>query len=311
MSRNLSAPTHVRQHGAAVLVLLLVIFIAATTIFLKQSNAVSVRSQADLVTGRAMAQAKEALIGRAATDINRPGSLPCPNINGDGIAPLFAGTQCPSYIGRLPWKTLDLPEPLDGNGDQLWYALSPGSRDHPSAEPINPQKPLELTLDGTPNIAAIIFSPGLPLTGQNGRPSNTVTDYLDGSNNNGDYSYVSGPASATFNDKALAITRDDIFRTVNKRVLGEIRGTGSTNSLRKYFADNGYFPWADGDGDGSGNTGITTGSVPYNDYGIDPALLAWLISNQWLPLLTYQRLTPSSAKIGIMGSVNSSMDVMP
>ena len=31
---------------------------------------------------------KEALIGRAAADINRPGSLPCPDVNDDGIAEL-------------------------------------------------------------------------------------------------------------------------------------------------------------------------------------------------------------------------------
>ena len=310
MLENLSAPSHVRQRGAAVLVLLLVVFIAATTIFLKQSNAVSIRGQADLVTTRAMAQAKEALIGRAATDSNAPGSLPCPNINGDGTAPLFSGSQCPAYIGRLPWKTLHLPEPLDGNGDALWYALSPGVRDKTSApHPVNPQIALELTLGGTPNIAAIIFSPGAPLASQNGRPSNAVADYLDGSNSDGDYNYVTGPASANFNDKALAITRDELFRTVNQRVLGEIRGQTPSYGLRHYFADNGYFPWFDSGNDGYGDIGTTSGNVPYNDFGIDPATLVWLNLNGWLPLLGYQRLSSYSVKIGITGS-GSSMDVV-
>lgn len=289
---------------------MLLVFVAATTIFLQQSNAVGARNQADLVTARAMAQAKEALIGRAATNANLPGSLPCPNVNGTtDTAPLFVGIQCPSYIGRLPWKTLDVPEPLDGNGERLWYALSPGVRDQTSPpHTINPQIALELTLDGTPNIAAIIFSAGAPLASQNRRLSNVVTDYLDGSNSDGDYNYVSGPASANFNDKTLAITRDELFKTVNQRVLAEIRGPTSSYGLNNYFAANGYFPWADSDipGDGSGNVGMTSGKLPYNDIVIDPAALAWLTPNGWLPMLTYQRPSSNSISIGILSSGGSS-----
>jgi hypothetical protein len=319
MRRNISSSFKFRQHGVALLILMLLIFLAATTWILGQGSGTYARNQRDQTTATAMAQAKEALIGRAATDDNRPGSLPCPDVNNDGAAESFVGPNCPSYIGRFPWKTLDLPELLDGNGDRLWYALSPGLRDYPiPAQPINSQKVLELTLDGTTNIAAIIFSPGPPLANQNGRPSNAVAEYLDGNNNDGDNAYISGLPSATFNDKALAITRDDIFRTVNQRVLAEIRGPDDnapgtpTYGLRRYHADFGSFPWADSGNDGIADVGTSTGNLPYNDMELKalPPLppYTWLFPNGWLPLVTYQRLSASSARITIG---TSKMDVIP
>lgn len=315
MRRSTSSAFFVYQHGAALLIFMLFIFLVATSWILGQSGGTSARNQLDKATATTMAQAKEALIGSAATDANRPGSLTCPDVSNDGVADGVAG-NCTSFIGRFPWKTLDLPELLDGNGERLWYALSPGLRDNPAAQPINPQKALELTLDGITNIAAIIFSPGPPLANQNSRPSNAVADYLDGSNNDGDYTYVSGPPSAIFNDKALAITRDDIFRSVNKRVLAEIRGPdapgGPSYGLRRYYNDFGNFPWADSNNDGIADVGTSSGNLPYNDLELKalPPLppYTWLFPNGWLPLVNYQRLSASSARITIG---TSNMDVIP
>ncbi len=295
------------------LIFMLIIFLVATSWILEQSGGASARNQLDKVTATAMAQAKEALIGRAATDDNRPGSLTCPDVDNDGITDTFGG-NCSAYIGRFPWKTLKLPELLDGNGDRLWYALSFELRDTAAAQPINSQKLLGLTLDGTPNIAAIVFSAGPPHANQNGRASNAVTDYLDDDNNDGDNAYVYGPVSLTFNDKVLAITRDDIFRTVSQRILAEVRGPDDSApgapryGLRRYYAINATFPWADSGNDGLGDVGTTTGNLPYNDLEMDAASLSWLNPNAWLPLVTYQRLSASSARIAI-GS--SHMDIIP
>ena len=199
--------------------------------------------------------AKQALIGRAATDANRPGSLPCPDRDGDGIADLFAGSNCPAYIGRLPWKTLDLPEFRDGYGETLWYALSPGLRDQLLAQPINGQKPLELRYDGQANIAAIVFSPGPPQAGQSGRPSIVVGDYLDGSNQDGDFDYVSGPLSATFNDQSAGrLARRAISYRQSDAVLAEIRGpdnnppAAATYGLRHYLSVSTELPLPMADG---------------------------------------------------------------
>jgi hypothetical protein len=302
---------------------MLLIFIASATLFLKQSNATSALNHADQVTANALAQAKEALLGRAATNGNLPGSLSCPDTDiddGDGVANGNFG-NCTALVGRLPWKTLDLSDLRDGNGERLWYAIAFKLRDHVSSPPINPLQALPLTLDGAPNIAAIIFSPGAPLANQHGRPSNNVADYLDGSNSDGDTNYVSGLPSATFNDKVLAITRDELFKTVNQRILAEIRGpddsapAAPSYGLRSYHASYGFFPWADVNGDGFGDAGTTTGGLPFNEVELHalPTPLPpynWLSPNGWLPLLTYQRLSPNLARIGISGSSNT-MNVIP
>lgn len=266
----------------------------------------------------ALADVRDALVGRAASDGNRPGSLPCPALDEDGVSPLLVGNNCPTYIGRLPWSTLKVGDLRDSAGALLWYALAPALRDDNSAEPINAETAVELTLNGTPDVAAIIFSPGEPLPTQTGRPGNAVSDFLDGSNNDGDNAYVSGPPTLIFNDRALAVTRGDVFRTVNQRVLSEISGpeaTPPTWGLRKYFADNGTFPWADTDGDGHADINQATGGLPYNDLllvdpsqsGPTPPPLGWLNANGWLPLVVYRRLSASSARITIG---NSTRDIV-
>ena len=220
-----SLPSPRKSRGAALLLFLLVVVIAFSTFLLSSYSTVSLDTRRQQKTLDALAQAKEALIGRAASDINRPGSLPCPDVDGNGSAEIFNGNECQAYIGRLPWKTLGLPELRDGDGERLWYALSPKIRDNYTAQPINSEESLELNLDDEQNIAAIIFSPGPQLSGQNTRPSNNAADYLDGINRDGNITnqYVSKPRSETFNDQVLAITRSDVFRVVNKRILGEVR----------------------------------------------------------------------------------------
>ena len=160
----------IKQRGAALLIFMLIFFLAATSWILGQGSAMTSPRQIDRTTVNALAQAKEALIGRAATDTNHPGSLPCPDTNNDGIAEAAnsPGKKCAVYIGRLPWKTLGLPMPIDGYGESLWYALSPSLRDSSTAEPINSLPALELKLDDTTTIAALIISPGPPLESQKG-----------------------------------------------------------------------------------------------------------------------------------------------
>ena len=225
-------PTPDRQRGAALLIFMLIFFMASMSWLLSQTDALHQRSRADTATNLALAQAKEALIGRATTDSNRPGSLPCPDVDDDGKADGNFGF-CSASIARLPWKTLDLPDLRDGEGDRLWYALADELRDNDDAPPINPTLALGLSLDGTPNIAAIVFSAGPPLANQDGRPSNDIDDYLDGANQDGS-PYVSGPVSPTFNDKAIAISRDQLFKIVNRSVL---RLLGA--DLNRYYEDNG------------------------------------------------------------------------
>ena len=311
------------QHGAALLALMLALFLVASAFWLKRVGSPDARAQRDRTTALALAQAREALIGRAAADDNRPGSLPCPDTDNDGGAQLFSGDKCPGYIGRLPWKTLDIPETLDGDGERLWYALAPSSRDSDQIQ-INPSKTLELSFDGVANVAAVVFSPGAPLAAQTGRPSNTVGDYLEGANSDGDSAYASGARSSSFNDRALAITRDDLFAVVNRRVLAEIRGPDDNPSgapklgLRHYHAVKGEFPWADNGSDGFSDASTSDGRLPYQEIELNALPpppqtgplppFSWLSANGWLALVKYQRLSADAARLTIG---NTLMDAMP
>src|SRR5688572_33057105 len=113
------------------------------------TRSVSVQVRAEMHTRAALAEGKQALVGRAVADNDRPGSLPCPdavtnvvgNVPNDGIADALAGNDCPSYIGRLPWRTLGLPDLRDEHVERLWFALSPTFRDHVTAQPLNSATP--------------------------------------------------------------------------------------------------------------------------------------------------------------------------
>src|SRR5260370_42146009 len=90
-------------------------------------------AQRDRVTERPFARAREALVAYA---VDRPisaevgpGYLPCPDLDDDGWAESTCGSMTgdsgqAQRLGRLPWKTLGLPDLRDGHGERLWYAAS-------------------------------------------------------------------------------------------------------------------------------------------------------------------------------------------
>lgn len=316
MAAPFRRPPRPRQRGYMLIFVLALVGMIGLFFLVNGLSATGIQQQRDAATADALAQAKAALIARAAADTNRPGSLPCPdlatnipgnNVPGDGKADLLSGNNCPSYVGWLPWQTLGLPDLRDGSGERLWYALSPSLRDDDSAQPINSNTPGNLALDATPGVAALVFAPGSPLAGQS-RPSNNAADYLDGNNAiPNQTNFVSGPAGANFNDRALAITRDELFRLVAKRVLAEMRGTGSPagNGLLKYQADNGgIFPWADISGDYHQDAGQPLGKVPVYDLNT-AALPVWLIPNNWHAIVGYKLPGPGQTAMTIDLSGNS------
>lgn len=295
--RNALRPPRTGQHhqrGAALLVFMLVFFMASMSWMLSQANSSRLRNEANKTTSAALAQAKEALIGRAAADDNRPGSLPCPDIDDDGKADGNFG-YCSAAIGRLPWRTLDLPDLRDSEGNRLWYTLADELRDNSATAAINPTSPLSLALDGTANIAAIVFSAGPPLAGQNGRPSNDIGDYLDGANKAGG-PYVSGPVSATFNDKTISISRDQLFSIVNRRILGLLGA-----ALEKYYAANADFYPENG-------ANLTTAL----DSHLDAATKDMLQKNNWYAVTTYlPAVDRQSATLTIAAPPATSCTVTP
>jgi len=274
-----------RQAGYAALVLVAILGLAAITLFVTSLNSTAISNEQNRKTTVALALAKQALIARAATDQSLPGSLPCPdlitnipgtNVPNDGIADLFAGPNCPSYIGRLPWRTLGLPDLRDANGDRLWYVLSPNFRDYAATVSINNTTTSLITVSGlTPanNVAAIIFSPGTALPGQardSAANQNIVSNYLDGVNAAGGPGYISQAASANFNDRLAIITVADLMTVVQKRVASEISA-----ALNSYFIAHSLLPTAAlstdptcGNGSGYANqcqsSGGLSGLIPRN-----------------------------------------------
>lgn len=261
-----SAPLHTlqpakraSQRGAALILALLVALTLALGLFFRPGNALSPDAARAKRTEYALAQAKTALIawsvlqGDIGTGTNpRPGSLPCPAINNSGTQ----SANCSiTSLGRLPWKTLGTEELRDADGEVLWYALSANFR-RPGLNnnAINSDTRGTLQLyasDGvtvlTPageELAAIIFSPGSPLTGQNrtGSP-NTPTDYLDSANgrNNANAAgpFISGPVKdsqgdTVLNDRALAISSRELISAIEKRALKEAQ-----NALAAYALNHG------------------------------------------------------------------------
>lgn len=118
-------------------------------------------------------QAKEALIGyvaREVLDLSNPvpGRLPCPEAAGDAGKPSDEGIasgscSAPTSIGRLPWRTLGIDKLVDASNEPLWYAVSPNWAGS-GVGIINPGTPGQLSVDGIPDVVAVIIAPGAPVT---------------------------------------------------------------------------------------------------------------------------------------------------
>ena len=206
------------------LLLVMLIGIAAALLVygMIDTNKLAIKRAKDTET--ALAQAKQALIGRAWADANRPGSLPCPDTDNDGVAQSPFPTDCPSYIGRLPWRTLGLPDPRDGDGERLWYAVTREFATNPTNPwcaptcPLNTDNNGQITITGTAaatNVIAIVFSAGSVVATQvrDAANQNNVANYLEGGNETGmaTSTFVSGIATDTFNDRLLAITSAEVW----------------------------------------------------------------------------------------------------
>jgi len=116
----------------------------------------------------------------------------------------------------------------------------------------------QLSIDGQGDIVAVIIAPGNSLTGQQRELAvNNIANYLENDNQDGDLSFVSALPGVdpnilidTFNDKVIALTRQELMSVVEKRVLSEV-----AQSLENYRndpdRDNIDFDGIDNDGDGN------------------------------------------------------------
>jgi len=118
-----------RQSGQAVLALLMILGIAFSVFVYNMVDPAQASARRAARTEAALQEVKEALIGWSAQRTTtvalpnaRPGELPCPDINPlDGFED---GSCVAGALGRVPWKTLGIPEPRDEAGETLWYAIA-------------------------------------------------------------------------------------------------------------------------------------------------------------------------------------------
>lgn len=170
--------------------MLLLLVLGVSTLFTRALLSHRADAARAATNTKLLAEAKDALLGYAATwDATHPGQLgflPCPDIDASGTLPegtaheLLCGLPYRNAIGRLPWRTLGI-EPGRGEGaDCLWYAVSGSWKAAGSASPtmLNEDSNGQfrvLGADGTTVIAgaapadrpvAVLIAPGTPQPGQ-------------------------------------------------------------------------------------------------------------------------------------------------
>jgi hypothetical protein len=176
----------------------------------------------------------------------RPGDLPCPDRNNDGLAE----TSCSNTarLGRIPWKTLGLGDIRDGSGERLWYAVSERYKNNPRMLPLNTETAGSWSVISTSGIGwdatqgngvvAVIIAPMQPLARKDGwvqqrndTSADGIKNYLDmadlGDNasavENSVNGFVQAPASINFNDVVWPVTASTMHRQMQQQVLSEVK----------------------------------------------------------------------------------------
>lgn len=253
-----------KQAGAAFLIAMVVLASVAAFYFMGQFGAVSQKQVRQGERVASLAKAKKALIAYAVNYVDsNPGEmgfLPCPDISA-ATAPdgneenLCSGARNQSFVGRLPWRTLDIAPLLDESNECLWYAVSGYYKNTSSVggktEMLNDDTNGMLQIynaDGNAiyesaedRVVAVVIAPNAAVQNQlrnteeetdQCRGNYTVTNYLDDSGgiNNGvfngnadqaDSIIKAGTNSAVgatpFNDLIITITRDEIWNAIERR----------------------------------------------------------------------------------------------
>jgi hypothetical protein len=259
---NFIRSTRQQQHGGAFIVMLVIMILGISTVLIGALSGVGQKAANNVKSGEVLLQARDALIAYAVSDDNRPGELICPDVNNDGVITASAdlsGSNCVSLIGRLPWKTLGIPDLRDASGERLWYALSDPFHANGTTT-LNSDTSGTITITGTAtNVIAIVFAPNKALSTQSRGDVNTPctlpyasdpkcipTNYLE--------SGISSPfqqltqddhegGAYTYNDQLVYISHDHLMPLIEKRIAREVKAclddyaSDGSNIAHKY-------PWA-------------------------------------------------------------------
>ncbi|MBI3221957.1 MAG: hypothetical protein HYZ46_02510 [Nitrosomonadales bacterium] len=259
-----------QQRGVALMVMLVIMVLGALIFLVGSLGKPGRQLERDKKTAEALAQAKEALIAYAINSENssseaqpRPGNLPCPDTSAPGTAGYgYEQGSCSASggtsIGRLPWKSLGIPELLDADGEPLWYAVSDNFRRRSmNSNSLNSDTPGTLDVygnDGTTLLTAsadkavaIVFAPGR-IVGTQQRSSaadkTTASNYLEVGPNNRNNTTAAGPFISadrgnTFNDTLALLNASQLHSAIAPRIARELK-----NLLNSYYASWNAYPFA-------------------------------------------------------------------
>ena len=326
------------QCGMALLILVFFLAMIAAGYMLQSLSSVGIKNERDKKTAAALGEAKVALIGWSASHATMPGALPCPDRNTTAVnnGNSSACTNTTGIIGRLPWKTLGIGDVRDGDGECLWYAVSPIYRNTISvasravvANRLNNTVPGTIVVRDANGVSlpapinpvvAVIISPGAPLAAQSHAggigqcgANNTASNYLDSANgvNNAtgnvsgtNYIFTAGVRSSTFNDKVVYITANELYLALRKRMVKEILGNVDVPAgAVDYYNNNGNnYPCPAATSTGASDCSLAAGFVNSASTGMalaytPSALKLWLANNNWFASASYTYT--DSANVGL------------
>lgn len=242
------------QTGAALLALMLVLIIGSSYFLVTKLNVNLILSRQSEETGLALSVAKDALIGYAVSYPDKvnsnsgPGYLPCPDITNNGSAGgscSLDNTNTPiTSIGRFPYATLESEDLRDNHGERFWYVISDNFRNNPKMIPLNSETASntsgDLTVNGYGDIAAVIFAADAPENSQNRTLANEndYTHYIEATFTDNDSDTYIDIITTADTDRYILLTKDELMRAVEKRVLGEV-----SQILTAYNAEYLAYPW--------------------------------------------------------------------
>ena len=284
-----TARADARQQGFALLALLTILVLALTTALVTRYSVNQRGTQRVVSNAEVLGEAAAALTGYAMRQ-TPPGTLPCPDTDGDGEADASAG-GCQSQRGLLPVGTINAGILNDSSGAPLWYAVELDYVEN-SGQLRNPSRVPALQLDGRA-AAAIIIAPGEPVYGQDRTPL-AVNDFLEGANADADPGQYQSLSADVGNDQLLALDADEFWALMARIVLNTAAGR-----LEEYRSQCGEYPWAAAFGgpfnsissQQSGSLPVTT-ALPFDwggpcGAGTAPTLPAWLLTH-WGDQLFYR-----------------------
>jgi len=296
-----------KSSGAAIIIFITLVLLAFTTLLVSQVSVNQKKSSRMQNNSKVLDSAHEAVLGFALAQ-PVPGTLPCPDTTGDG----FENTTvngCVSQLGLFPYFTLGLNALTDSSGADLWYAVTTNyTRNAPGQR--NSSSPSSVTLNGLA-VSHIIIAPGPAIDGQNRTPL-TISDFLEGTNADGNLGTYDSVISTTRNDLVLGSPINSFWSLMERRVLAEaLRLTTNYRTICNQY------PWAANFG--GPYTSIINqqaGSLPLISAlpfdwgtpcgpGIAPTPTIWLTTH-WSDQLFYQMCTNvEGACLTVLGSSSS------